>query len=80
MFYLKESIIIEQKGLISLKESIIIKEKVLFSLKESLISLQESIMIKTKYYDIKQVSVIFSKQSNKVPNGVPYIILVCVYV
>ena len=25
-----------------------------------------------KYYDIKQVSLIFSKQSNKVPNGIPY--------
>ena len=30
---------------------------------------------KTKYYDIKQVSLIFSKQSNKVPNGVPYTVV-----
>ena len=27
---------------------------------------------KRKHYNLKQVSVIFSKQSNKVPNGIPY--------
>ena len=72
MFYLKESIIIEQKSLISLKESIIIKEKVLFSLKESLNIFIRSYYDKNqKYYDIKQVSFIFSKESNKVPNSIP---------
>ena len=71
MFSLKESILIKQKHLMSFKESTIIKEKVLFSLKDFFIR---------KYYDIKQVRVIFRKQSNKVTNGVPYIILVCVYV
>ena len=57
----------------SLKESVKIKQKVLFLLKgilisskESLISLQKTIMIKKrKYYAIKQISLIFSKESNK---------------
>ena len=63
---------IEQKSLISLKESIIITEKVLFSLKESLIFFIRKYYNKNrKYYDIKQASLIFSKQSNKVSNGVP---------
>ena len=26
---------------------------------------------KRKYYDLKQVSIIYSKQTNKVPNDVP---------
>ena len=70
--FLEESIIIKKKVLFSLKESIIIKQKVLFSFKGSLISLQESIMIKNEsiIYDVKQVSLIFGKQSNN-PNGVP---------
>ena len=29
--------------------------------------------IKRKYYDIRQVSPIFSKESNKGPNDVPYV-------
>ena len=67
----KEGIRIKQRSLISLKQSIIITEKALFSLKESLIYLWEYYDKKQKYYDITQVSLIFSKQSNKVPNGGP---------
>ena len=40
-------------------------------LKESIISSKESLFFTRKYYDIKQVSFIFSKESNKVPNGLP---------
>ena len=40
-------------------------------LKESVISSKESLFFTGKYYDIKQVSFIFSKESNKVPNGLP---------
>ena len=55
-----------------LKESIKIKQKVLFSLKESLIFLQQKYYEKKwKYYDIRQVNLMFSKESNKVSSDVP---------
>ena len=55
-----------------LKESIKIKQKVLFSLKESLIFLQQKYYEKKqKYYDIRQVNLMFSKESNKVSSDIP---------
>ena len=56
---------------IYLKENIIIKQKVIFLLKKSYFLRRKYYDIKRKCYDIRQVSLIFSKESNKFPNGVP---------
>ena len=60
-----KKLLYQTESFIYLKESIIAKQKVLLKYYD----------IKWKYYDTKQVSLIFSKESNKVPNCVPYVSL-----
>ena len=47
------------------------KQKVLFLQKKVLFLYKKVLWYKWKCFDIKQVSLLFSKESNKVPNGVP---------
>ena len=48
------------------------KQKVLFLQKKVLFLYKKVLWYKWKCYDIKQRSLIFSRESNKVLNGVPY--------
>ena len=49
----------------------IITQKFCFFERNSYFFTRKYYDIKRKYHDIRQVSLIFSKETNKVPNGVP---------
>ena len=85
MLYIKESIILNWKFYLSKRncynqtKSLIFfktkyynyRESFIFFKRKSYFFIRKYYDKKRKYYDIKQLIIIFSKQSNKVPNGVP---------